>query len=290
MGADSGSFVGSTSGSFFDSSNASNSNCSAKSRQGTSSSSSSNHNYGNLFGGGIREKNKLLNSKIIEINIGIEPIGPKIGHFFTNNFIVNQQKVWLPSHLGGSTFCHHLSCLLTLSNSESLILEFGAYYGKEPSYKNNIYYWKIDGLRFCKMTYSEYQDKIGNGIYGGGILENSELTFENKMTLKELILKCCNEGKWRANDYNLASNNCQDFIAKVIEILNVKRIYSFSHNFALTQIPPCILKELEKNEDRKVLRFFEKIPILGVCIEEAVLTADNISYTWKSLLSLYHLK
>jgi hypothetical protein len=98
MGADSGSFVGSTSGSFFGSSNASNSNCSVKSRQGTSSSSSSNHNYGNLFGGDISEKNKLLNSKIIEINIGIEPIGPKIGHFLTNNIIVNpiNTRVFIP--------------------------------------------------------------------------------------------------------------------------------------------------------------------------------------------------
>ena len=276
MGADSGSFVGSTSGSFFGSSNASNSNCSVKSRQGTSSSSSSNHNYGNLFGGGISERNKLLNSKIIEINIGIEPIGPKIGHFLTNNFIVNQRKVWLPSHLGGGTFCHHLSCLLKLSNSESLILEFGGYYGKEPSYKNNIYYWNIDGLRFCKMTYSEYQAKIDNGIKGARILKNSELTFENKMTVKELIQRCCNEGKWRASDYNLSSNNCQDFIAKVIEILKVKRIKSFSHNFALTQIPPCILKALEKNEDRKVLKFFEKIPVLGVYIETGIGIADAI--------------
>lgn len=276
MGADSGSFVGSTSGSFFGSSNASNSNCSVKSRQGTSSSSSSNHNYGNLFGDDFSEKNKLLNSKIIEINIGIEPIGSKIGHFFTNNIIAKQQKLWLPSHLGGSTFCHHLSCLLTLSNSESILLEFGAYYGKEPSYKNNIYYWNIDGLRFCKMTYSEYQDKINNGIKGARILKNSELTFENKMTVKELIRKCCKEGKWRANDYNLASNNCQDFIAKVIEILNVKRIKSFTHNYALAIIPPCILKSLEKNEDRKVLKFFEKIPILGVYIETAVYVADTI--------------
>ena len=72
MGSDSGSFVGSSSGSFFASSTASNSNCSVKSRAGTSSSSSSNHfqeqglsNYNQK----MNERNKLLNSKIIEINI-----------------------------------------------------------------------------------------------------------------------------------------------------------------------------------------------------------------------------
>ena len=75
---------------------------------------------------------------------------------------------------------------------------------------------------------------------------------------------------------NLSSNNCQDFIAKVIEILKVKRIKSFSHNFALIQIPPCILKALEKNEDRKVLQFFEKIPVLGVYIETGICIADAI--------------
>ena len=150
MDSDSGSFVGSSSGSFFASSTASNSNCSVKSRAGTSSSSSSNHfqeqGLSNYFQK-MNERNKLLNSKIIEINIGIEPIGPKIGHFLTNNIFVNHRRLFMPSHLGGGTFCHHLSCLFKLENSETLILEYGGYYGKEPSYQNCVHYWRKRWLK-----------------------------------------------------------------------------------------------------------------------------------------------
>ena len=52
----------------------------------------------------MNERNKLLNSIIIEIYIGNEPIGPKIGHFLTNNIFVNHQRLFMPSHLGGGTF------------------------------------------------------------------------------------------------------------------------------------------------------------------------------------------
>ena len=39
-------------------------------------------------------------------------------------------------------------------------------------------------------------------------------------------------------------------------------------------IPPCILKSLEKNEDKKALIFFEKIPILGVYVEACCHISD----------------
>ena len=44
-------------------------------------------------------------------------------------------------------------------------------------------------------------------------------------------------GHWRAFDYNLSSNNSQDFIAKVIGVLKVKRKKSYTHRLALVNIP-----------------------------------------------------
>ena len=265
MGIESGSFIGSTSGSFFDASNNFNSNCSVKSREGTSSSSSSNH-YESQKQNEIRdEREKILNSKIEGITIGIEPIGPKTAHKIVNNKVVSRiRNFCLPAYLGGGTFCHHLSCLLRIEVNEYIILEYGGYYGGEPNYKNYIHYWNQDGLRFSKMTYDDYEEKLKNSGSNYSILN---VIFENKITVGELIKKCCMYGEWRANDYNLSTNNCQDFIAKVIEVLIVKRKYSHKYNSALINIPPCILRALEKNEGKKTLRFFQKLPYLGKIVD-----------------------
>ena len=64
-------------------------------------------------------------------------------------------------------------------------------------------------------------------------------------------------GHWRAFDYNLSSNNSQDFIAKVIGVLKVKRKKSYTHSSALIKIPPCILRALEKMKVGRHLDFFK---------------------------------
>lgn len=265
MGIESGNYIGSTSGSFFDSSNNLNSNCSVKSREGTSSSSSSNHYYYQKQNEIRNEREKILNSKIEEIKIGIEPIGPKTAHKIVNNAVVSRiRNFCLPAYFGGGTFCHHLSCLLRTEAIGYIIFEYGGYYGGEPNYKNYIHYWDQDGLRFSKMTYDDYQEKLKNAGSNYSILD---VIFDNKITVGELIQKCCINGKWRAYDYNLSTNNCQDFIAKVIEVLIVKRKYSCKYSSALVTIPPCILRALEKNEGRETLRFFQKLPYLGKIVD-----------------------
>ena len=251
-------------GSLFPSSNKL--NCSVKSREGTSSSTSSNHYVSQKKKEKPGERDMILNSQIEGIILGIEPIGSLAMHKIVNNkYIGTIRKLTLPTYLGGGNFCYHLSCLIKIRGQglfgfekNNIILEFGGYFGDEPDYKNYVHYWQEDGLRFSKMTEEDYRAKITEA---GSIGEMIEVILENKMTVRNLITECCKGGKWRAYDYNLSSNNCQDFIAKVIEVLCVKRKDSDIDKF--TKIPPCIMRALEKNEGSQLLRFLKKIPIIG---------------------------
>ena len=101
-----------------------------------------------------------------------------------------------------------------------------------------------------------------------------ELCFiDNKMTLGEFLGECKNDSSWKAKDYNLASHNCQDFIAKVIEILKVKRADNnetkFSHLAGRLNYPPVIVNALEKNDTPAALRITQKIPVVGIFSEFA---------------------
>ena len=246
-----------------------------QSRRGTSSSNSFNKFMPQSQNPTVTERQSLLNGKIEKIIIGIEPIGTNIGHAIS--YYSRPFKLQIPTYLGGGTFIHHLSCLLTVEYNlfykETLILEFGAYYGSEPGYKNYIHYIydpvNEGGLRFSKMTESDYREKVINDKKGAVILEN--LTIDNKMTLQELIDRCKNNSSWKANDYNLASHNCQDFIAKVIEILKVKRTdkdeTKYSHMTGKLSIPPAILKALEKNDTPAIIRVTEQIPFISFYAE-----------------------
>ena len=119
------------------------------------------------------------------------------------------------------------------------------------------------------MNKYDYHSKIFNGKKGAIIIEN--LTIDNIMTFNELIEKCKSGTSWKANDYNLATHNCQDFIAKVIEVLKVKRtIYNetkYSHASGKAFYPPVILKALEKNDTPTGLIIAESIPGLGFYVE-----------------------
>lgn len=269
MGAKSGSVISSIPSSFFEGSNYLGSNCSVRSREGRSSSKSSNR-YENqkekeIYG----EREKLLNSKIREIRIGIEPIGLRAGHIIS--YSTKYIRSFLPSHLGGGTFTHHASCWLRLDCSEEIILEYGGYTGGDITYKHYIHYAEEDGLRFSIMNYNDYLHTIKNDKIGSE--ELFFLDFENIMTLQELIDKCNEkEGKkWIKNNYNLSSHNCQDFVATVIEILKVSRsdneLSKFRHNMSIATYPPVIVNALEKNENRNVINFIESLPVVGRIIE-----------------------
>lgn len=268
MGANSGSASKSGPGAIFKSSINSNTNCSVKSHEGSSSSKSSNHQgvfegKWSIFNLAINEKEFLLNSKIRDICIGIEPLGPGIFHAISQK---NGLKLFLPAYIGGSTYSHHASCFLGFENDFSVKLEYGGYYGDEPNYSNRVYYWNKDGLRFAGMSWEEYKEIIDVSKSGSQII--ILLTVKNKMLLKDLLILCCKEGNWRAKDYNLISNNCQTFIAKVIEILKVVRNDEnpsrLMHNASLFMYPPAIVEALEKNEENKGIMALGQIPGIGI--------------------------
>lgn len=248
-----------------------------KSRQGTSSSESSNKYQPQIEDEILGERNRLLHSKIIGINIGIEPLLEPIAHAISDSIPLRILKGGLPAHLGGSTFFHHLSCLLELEDCY-VLLEYGGYFGTEKKFKNYVHYWNEDGLRFSIMDGEDYENTIFKNKYGAKLIYNPELIMENNMTLYELITKCCSKMRTRAKDYDALTNNCQDFIAKVIEVLKLKRRRCHEHNYSLKSIPPVILNAFEENEDMKALIFFEKIPILGILIEDIA----QISYLIKN--------
>lgn len=71
-----------------------------------------------------------MHSKIIGIKIGIEPILEPFFHAISDSIPLRILKGGLPAHLGGSTFFHHLSCLLELENYY-VLHEYGGYFGTE---------------------------------------------------------------------------------------------------------------------------------------------------------------
>ena len=115
----------------------------------------------------------------------------------------------------------------------------------------------------------DYWKKINNGKKGATMI--CELDIEHKMTLKDLIFECKLLNSWTANDYNVLTHNCQDFIAKVIEVLKVKRtIYDktkYCHMKGKLFYPPVILNALEKNDTPTSLKIAEKIPIVNWFVE-----------------------
>ena len=91
------------------------------------------------------------------------------------------------------------------------------------------------------------------------------------MTLQELLIECKLTQSWTANDYNLPTHNCQDFIAKVIEVLKVERTGNnrtkYSNANGKLFYPPVILNALEKNDMPTTLRIAESIPIVNSFVE-----------------------
>ena len=194
------------------------------------------------------ERLSLLNSRILQIYIGIEPIkGNAIQSFFQKLLRAN----------------FHYSCFLKLSrlkSNEGIILEYGVYYGENSSYKNYIHYGaegKDNGIRFCKMSFDDYEKKIHNGLKGSQILGRT-IVINNEMTLRELIEECVSKSdkSWGSSDYNISSHNCKHFIFKVIEVFKVTRdphnCSLFCYNIRHGLFPPEILEALENNEDENV--------------------------------------
>lgn len=216
-------------------------------------------------------KEEFLEAKIRGMTIGLIPLGINFSYesnwrgYIKNGFMTRQ---FFPCYLGGCTFNHHALGLLYTDKGEILI-EYGAYIGQPEEYKNETYYYPYsEGARFTPIEFDdffEFLTKNGNYSY----FDKSIWTnINNHMTVGELFRTINRKMNLTFEGYNVADNNCQDFIANAINILGAKRTThncnSKRHNLSKLYIPPKILEALESNEDYQILTSLGKIPVLGV--------------------------
>ena len=198
----------------------------------------------------------------------------------------------MPSWLGGAKLFLHLSAYL-LTEKGGVLIEYGKYSGQCVRNHYAHYYKKGidnsndiningDGMHFYKLNqreyYSEklnlnfaleeeelkkkYKENYSNGYYYWITLDFDE---NHRFKVKDLLEKCWENDNWYLKDYNIASHNCQHFVAKIIKITNAKRFgkgYRKVHNISLVNFPPTIIEAFESNENED--NFFGKMPIIGL--------------------------
>ena len=236
------------------------------------SSSSGSFSYSKNGSGSSRE-DELLDDKIEKMYIGFEKIGLPI-HGFTDIFFF-PTRIFFPSGtpiISGKRWLH-ASILLLTSKGYSICVEYGGYDGEDMDDKDKdtytTYYWfkNSHGLRFAEMSYNIYKEyKLNDDIYSERIFP---LQVGKKITLRQALEECNRSIEWTFKNYDLAEQNCQDFVAKFIDVTNAYRregeAYRGLHNLSSTKIPKVILKEIERNEDDG-WNTVGKVPIFGPII------------------------
>ena len=156
------------------------------------------------------------------------------------------------------------------------------------------YYINTDGVRITRINNSETLDSqyiadvIGIGlryfnpvsflaaafpivilfqpfISGANLAKIISCNVKNQITLKNLINRIKSE-KWLAKNYNLLNNNCQDFAAEIILILQAVRINEKNKIRLIekSSLPNCLIKALTKNEGSNLHNIIGRIPVVGL--------------------------
>ena len=134
---------------------------------------------------------------------------------------------------------------------------------------------KIIACNHYGISDEEFQ-KINTSLLIGTLFDWVNCDIQNKITLNEL----CNEfkgEKWEAKNYNLATQNCQHFAAKVIGILKAIRIKDLDKirtNEKLT-LPNCIISALWDNEKLSLTNSIGRIPFFGLFYDLYRLVKDG---------------
>lgn len=167
------------------------------------------------------DKNKLLNSTIKNMILGMYPLLPTM------------------------TFIYHTFALLNTSEGY-ILLEYGQY-NKDNDY--HYYYDNEGGVRFKPMSYNDFKKKSKRNV---------PLNIEKEMTLESLLKNVSSIMGLKFKDYNAGDNNCQDFMKNVIYFLCAKRplkdrkihiLDKLKDAFSNTlHIPFIILEKIECNE------------------------------------------
>ena len=200
---------------------------------------------GNNRGPRIRDKSEtsLLHSKFYELYIGFIPLGFDVLHILSNSILDFRKKF---SHeIGAKKWVHACIFITAAESGDGILFEYGAYVKGDDKYSNETFYLKDSGLRYTQMNVREFKrlmnkenefiNKPGNKvknipyilckvnsknlfyqllfrtIFGNILHENPELTLKKILYEEEYKKIYC------ADAYKLLSNNCQCFVAKVIE-------------------------------------------------------------------------
>ena len=241
---------------------------------GTLSSSASSSSSGSIKKNGeTSRKDLILNDEIVKMHLGFEKIGLPIHGFTDTVFFV--PRIFLPSRtpiLSGKRYLH-ASLLLETKKGYNIVVEYGLYNGESMTDKDKdsyeTYYWfeYSHGVRYAEMSYSTYKTyKLDYDSYSERIFP---LECGRRMTLKRALEECNEIKKWTFGNYNLALQNCQDFVATFIKVIGgyrrEKTAYRGLHNLSSTKIPICILNQLEENENDG-WNTVGKVPIVGPII------------------------
>lgn len=240
----------------------------------TLSSSASSSSSGSIKKNGeTSRKDLILNDEIVKMHLGFEKIGLPIHGFTDTVFFV--PRIFLPSRtpiLSGKRYLH-ASLLLETKKGYNIVVEYGAYNGQSMTDKDKdsyeTYYWDeySHGVRYAEMSYSTYKKyKLDYDLYSERIFP---LECGRRMTLKRALEECNKIKEWTYDNYDLALQNCQDFVATFIKVIDgyrrEKTAYRGLHNLSSTKIPICILNQLEENENDG-WNTVGKVPIVGPII------------------------
>lgn len=136
---------------------------------------------------------------------------------------------------------------------DGILLEYGNYDSKDDNEGKFNYECEDGGMRYGFIKLDEFEK---------GLAPTAHVTLDidthSFMLFKELIDELKKKGKWDKQNYNVITNNCQDFCAKVIEILKakyldicIKETKRISKGYKLDIIPSKIKVILEKNNKKK---------------------------------------
>ncbi len=128
-------------------------------------------------------------------------------------------KVYFPAQT--TDFMYHASIWLNTTIG-GIMVEYTRRDTLNEFINKFTHYFNKDGLRFVKMNFSEYQNKVGD--YKGLLTDPFriiQVNPGNNFTLKEMLIKCGKD--WRAVHYSFFTHNCQDFVSRLLEVTKAYR-------------------------------------------------------------------
>ena len=193
----------------------------------------------------LRDKTELqiLHFKFDELYIGFIPLGSTNLHILSNHLFDFRKK--LPKGLGAKKFVHACAFVKAHGSEDGILVEYGAYVKGDDEYPYEVFYLKDNGLRYTQMSFDQFieimdkenepinksDNKIKNIPYIKCKINSLNLLYQllfrtifgelfhknPELSLKKILYEEDYKEKYCAEAYKLLNNNCQCFVAKLIE-------------------------------------------------------------------------